>query len=37
MQNADLANGNTITNEVNVDLDVFGALMLQGSWICRQR
>ena len=30
MQHADLAHGNTIANEVKVDLDVFGALMLNG-------
>jgi hypothetical protein len=30
MEHADLAHGNTIANEVEVDLDVFGALMLDG-------
>ena len=30
MKHSDLAHGNTIANEVEVDLDVFGALMLNG-------
>jgi hypothetical protein len=30
MHHADRAHGDTITNEVKVDLDVFGALMLDG-------
>jgi hypothetical protein len=30
MQHANLAHGNTITNEVKIDLDVLGALMLEG-------
>jgi hypothetical protein len=30
MQHANLTHGNTITNEVKIDLDVFGALMLNG-------
>jgi hypothetical protein len=30
MEHADLAHGHTIANEVKVDLDVFGMLMLDG-------
>ena len=30
MKHSDLAHGNTIANEVEVDLDVFGVLMLNG-------
>jgi hypothetical protein len=30
MQHANLAHGNTITNEVKIDLDVLGALVLDG-------
>jgi hypothetical protein len=32
MQHANLAHGNTIGNELKVDLDVFGALMLDGVY-----
>jgi hypothetical protein len=37
IQHADLAHGNTIENEVKVDLDVFGALILDGVRGHRQR
>jgi hypothetical protein len=30
MQHANLAHGNTIVNEVKIDLDVLGALVLDG-------
>ena len=30
MQHTDLTHGNTIANEVEIDLDVFGTLMLDG-------
>jgi hypothetical protein len=30
MQHANLTHGNTITNEVKIDLDVLGALVLDG-------
>jgi hypothetical protein len=30
MQHANLAHGNMITNEVQIDLDVLGALVLDG-------
>jgi hypothetical protein len=30
MQNANLAYGNTIANKVKIDLDVLGALVLDG-------
>jgi hypothetical protein len=30
MQHADLAHSNTIANKVKIDIDVFGALMLDG-------
>jgi hypothetical protein len=30
MQHANLANDNTIVNEVKIDLDVLGALVLDG-------
>jgi hypothetical protein len=30
MQHADLAHGNTIAKEVQIDLDVLGALVLDG-------